>query len=277
MKTEQIEASHSATACDHDFEHIEMQEVQPGILLLKLNRPKVLNALNAQLLKELDQAITALEQDASVRVLLITGEGDKAFAAGADISQMQALSPRAAKAFSHAGMSVFGRLESLPIPVIALVNGYALGGGCELALSCDFILAAEQARFGQPEVTLGVTAGFGGTQRLPRIVGRAMAMELLVSGRLIGAEEALRIGLVNHVYAQQQLLKEGLKLAGQICANSGAAVELTKELVQRGQDLDLDNACAMESGLFGLCFGNFDQREGMTAFVENRKPSFSSR
>lgn len=257
------------------FNNILLDEVKEGTYRLTINRPKVLNALNSEILREMDKALDILAADRSARVLLITGAGLKSFVAGADIEHMSQLSPIEGKAFAEQGMRIFRRLETLDIPVVALVNGYALGGGCELAMSCDFILAAENAKFGQPEVNLGITPGFGGSQRLTRLVGRAMAMELLVTGRTLSAEEALRRGLVNHVYPQQELIERGMDLAAMIASKSGSAIQLTKQLVQRGQDLDLDNACVMESDLFGLSFSTDDRREGMQAFIENRPPVFS--
>ncbi|GGK67153.1 enoyl-CoA hydratase-related protein [Amphritea balenae] len=256
------------------FNNILLEQVRDGVYLLTINRPKVLNALNAQTLEEMNNAVSTVTADKGARVLLITGSGEKAFVAGADIAHMSNLSPLEGKAFAEHGMHLFRRLETLGIPVVALVNGYALGGGCELAMSCDFILASDNAKFGQPEVNLGVTPGFGGTQRLTRLVGTSMAMELLVTGRNMSAEEAMQRGLVNHVYPQPQLLEEGLKLASMIAGKSGTAIQLTKELVQRGQDLDLDNACIMESDLFGLSFSTPDRAEGMAAFLESRKPNF---
>jgi len=257
-----------------NYKNILLAEQQPGVFLLSINRPKVLNALNKATLEEIDRALDELLASDQARVLLLSGSGDKAFVAGADIEFMSHLSPLEGKAFSEQGLSVLRRLETLPIPVIALVNGYALGGGCELAMACDFILASDNARFGQPEVNLGVTPGFGGSQRLTRLVGRAMALELLYTGRMLDADEALQRGLINHSYPQQQLLEEGINLAAKIAAKSRSALQLSKQLVQRGQDLDLDNACVMESDLFGLSFATEDRREGMAAFLENRKPNF---
>ncbi len=257
------------------WQNILLEQHADGICQLTINRPKVLNALNAEILAELDQALNLVAKANDVRVLLITGAGEKAFVAGADIAHMKQLTALEGKYFAEQGMAVFRKLENLPVPVIALVNGYALGGGCELAMSCDFILAAENARFGQPEVNLGVTPGFGGSQRLTRLVGRGMAMELLTTGRMMNADEALQRGLANHVYPQADLLDEGVKLAGQIATKSRTAVQLTKQLVQRGQDLDLDNACVMESDVFGLSFSTPDREEGMAAFLEGRKPEFS--
>jgi enoyl-CoA hydratase len=256
------------------FDNILLEQIKDGIYRLTINRPKVLNALNAKTLEEMNQAISRVISDKSARVLLITGAGKKAFVAGADIAHMSHLTPLEGKAFAEHGMHLFRRLETLNIPVVALVNGYALGGGCELAMSCDFILASENAKFGQPEVNLGVTPGFGGTQRLTRLVGTAMAMELLVTGRTMSADEAMQRGLVNHVHPQDELWDKGLELAEMIAGKSRTAIQLTKELVQRGQDLDLDNACIMESDLFGLSFSTPDRAEGMAAFLENRKPDF---
>lgn len=256
------------------FENVLLEEVKPGVLLLTINRPKVLNALNAATLKDISAALDVVESKDDARVLLVTGAGEKSFVAGADISHMKDFNALEAKAFSEQGMRTFRRMETLHIPAIALVNGYALGGGCELAMSCDFILASDNARFGQPEVNLGVAPGFGGTQRLNRRVGTAFAMELLVSARTMKADEAMQRGLVNHVYPQVELMEEGLKLAELVASKSRSAVQLTKELVQRGQDLDLENACAMETDLFALCFSTEDQKEGMAAFLENRKANF---
>lgn len=257
-----------------NFQNIILDKLQESIYCLTINRPKVLNALNKQTITEMASAIDIVANDNSARVLLITGSGEKSFVAGADIAQMRELTAIQAKSFSAQAMAVFRRLEMLDIPVIGLVNGFALGGGCELAMSCDFVFASQNAKFGQPEVGLGVTAGFGGTQRLPRLVGRAMAMEMLVSGRMLDAQEAMQRGLVNHVYDQSELLDQGLKMAYKICKNGPVAVQLTKELVQRGQDLDLDNACALETNVFGLCFATDEQSEGMNAFLDKRSANF---
>jgi len=270
MSTTQTE-----TTSNQQFANILLELVSDGVYLLTINRPKVLNALNEETLAEMQEAVSAIKADKNARVLLIKGSGKKAFVAGADIEHMSHLTPIQGKAFAEHGMHLFRRLETLDIPVVALVNGYALGGGCELAMSCDFILASDNAKFGQPEVNLGITPGFGGSQRLTRLVGRAMAMELLVTGRSMSAEEGMRRGLVNHVYSQDELLDQGLKLASMIAGKSSSAIQLTKQLVQRGQDLDLDNACVMESDLFGLSFSTPDRTEGMAAFLENRAPDFS--
>jgi enoyl-CoA hydratase len=259
------------------YQNIVLEQPEAGIHLLTVNRPKALNALNGETLDEIAAAVAHVGADASARALLVTGAGEKAFVAGADISQMQSFTSAEAQAFSEKGNRTFRALEMLPVPAIALVNGYALGGGCELAMACDWIIASDRAQFGQPEVNLGVTAGFGGTQRLPRLVGRAMAMELLVTGRMLKAEEALRIGLVNQVVASGELRDKGLEIARTIAAKGPVAVRLTKQIVQRGQDLDLVNACQQEAYAFGLTCATEDQKEGMKAFLEKRPAKFSGR
>jgi len=257
------------------YQDILLEPIEAGVVRLTINRPKVLNALNRATLEEIDQALDLLEADKNTRLLLITGAGDKAFVAGADIEEMRQLSALEAKAFSAFGLDVLRRLENAPFPVIALVNSFALGGGCELAMSCDLILASDNAKFGQPEINLGVTPGFGGSQRLSRLIGKPMALELLYTGRLIGAEEAKKLGLINHIYSQDELMNQGLLLAKQISSKSRIGLKLIKQLVQRGQDLPLDNACIMESDQFGLSFSSPDQTEGMAAFLEKRAPNFN--
>lgn len=256
------------------FKQILLEQKEPGIYLLTINRPQALNALNPETLDEIGAALSEIGREAAARVLLVTGAGDKAFVAGADIRAMRDFTPLEGQALSEQALRVFRRLENLDIPAIALVNGYCLGGGCELALSCDFILAADSALFGQPEVNLGIMAGWGATQRLARLIGRARAMELLVSGRQVRADEAVQIGLANHVYPKDQLLEQGLVLARTIAAKAPLAVQFTKRAVQRGQDVDLENACILESQLFALCFSSADQKEGMTAFLEKRPARF---
>lgn len=259
------------------YQNLLLEQKEPGIYLLILNRPKSLNALNLAVLGELAQAVEEVSQDARARAMLVTGAGDRAFVAGADIVEMQNFSPMEAKAFSEKGLRVFRSLENLPIPVIALVNGYCLGGGCELAMSCDWLLASDKAVFGQPEVNLGITAGFGGTQRLQRLVGRARAMEILVTGRQVKAEEALAIGLVNSVCPAGELWDKGLETARLIASKGPVAVRLTKQTLQRGQDMDLFNACILESDAFGLSFSTEDRKEGIQAFVEKRAARFEGR
>jgi len=259
------------------YANILLDQPESGIYLLTVNRPKALNALNADTLDEIAHAIGEVGKDAGARVLLVTGAGDRAFVAGADIAQMQSFGPAEAQAFSERGNRTFRTLELLPVPAIALVNGYALGGGCELAMACDWIIASERAAFGQPEVNLGVVAGFGGTQRLPRLIGRPMAMELLVTGRIVKADEALRIGLVNRVVAPEKLRDEGLETAKLIAAKGPVAVKLTKQIVQRGLDMDLVNACQQEAYAFALTCVTEDQKEGMRAFLDKRPAKFVGR
>lgn len=259
------------------YVNILLEQPEPSIYLLTVNRPKSLNALNAETLDEIAAAVAEVGKDSGARALLVTGAGEKAFVAGADISQMQDFDSAQAQAFSERGNRTFRAFELLPVPAVALVNGYALGGGCELAMACDWIVASERAQFGQPEVNLGVVAGFGGTQRLMRLVGRAMAMDLLVTGRLIKADEALRIGLVNQVVAPEQLRDKGLEIARMIASKGPVAVRLTKQIVQRGQDLDLANACQQEAYAFGLTCATADQKEGMKAFLEKRPARFTGR
>jgi len=260
-----------------DFENITLSQPEPGIHVLTVNRPKVLNALNPETIADIEAGIAAVEADADARALLVTGAGEKAFVAGADIAAMRDMTGLEGKAFSAQGHRAFRRLELLPVPSIAVVNGFALGGGCELAMSCDWILASERAVFGQPEVNLGILPGFGGTQRLARLVGRARAMELITTGRQVKAEEALEIGLVNRVLPPDDLLEAAMEQARLVAAKGPVAVRAAKESVQRGQDLDLENACALEADLFAVCSATEDKREGMTAFLEKRKAEFRGR
>ena len=257
------------------YQNLLLEQPESGIYVLTVNRPQALNALNAATLDELARAVAQVAADAGARVLLVTGAGDKAFVAGADISEMQQLTAVQAQAFSEQGMQVMHALEALPIPVIALVQGYALGGGCELAMACDWIIAGERAVFGQPEVNLGIPPGFGGTQRLTRLVGRARALELVTTARQIKAEEALAIGLVIQVVPAAELRERGMAIARTIAAKGPVAVRLAKQAVQRGQDLDLANACAYETAAFALAFATTDQQEGMRAFLEKRAAKFS--
>ena len=259
------------------YEMLTLEAPAPGVALLTIDRAKALNALSPQVLRELFSALAAVEESGTTRCLLITGAGSKAFVAGADIAAMSGMSPAEAREFALKGHACMRMLELMPFPVIALVNGYALGGGCELALACDWIIAGENAVFGQPEVNLGICPGFGGTQRLTRLVGKARALELICTGRQIKAEEALRIGLVNKVVAPERLLQEGLDTASVIASKGPVAVKMSKHLVQRGQDLDLANANAMEADVFGFLCATEDKREGMAAFLEKRTADFTGR
>lgn len=245
------------------------------VAVLTINRPKVLNALNGETVRELGEAIEQLERDSEVAVVIITGAGDRAFVAGADIAFMQNLTPMEAREFAIMGQRVLSRIENLSKPVIAAVNGFALGGGCELAMACDIRVASEKARFGQPEVNLGIMAGFGGTQRLPRLVNMGLAKEILFTADMIDAERAKAIGLVNHVVPAEQLLDFCKDLARRIASRGPVAVRLTKEAVNAGTQMDIDRALALEADLFALTFTTRDREEGIAAFLEKRKPQFT--
>lgn len=256
-----------------EYENL-LLERENNIVIVKINRPKFLNALNSTTLAELSQVLDELALDPAVRVVILTGSGDKAFVAGADIAQMRGLNPMDARRFSQLGQNVMSKIESLPQPVIAVVNGFALGGGTELALACDIRIASDKAKFGQPEVTLGLLAGFGGTQRLPRLIGSGRAGEILFTGDLISAEEAYRMGLVNHVYPLESLLQEAIGLARRIASRAPVAVQLTKSAIQHGKNMDLVSGQAYEAEVFGQTFNTEDQKEGCTAFLEKRKAEF---
>ena len=248
-------------------------EKQENIGILTINRPEALNALNSTVIGDLEQAITEVEKDAELGALIITGEG-RSFVAGEQLP----LDVAGGRKWGQRGSALMRRIEKLEIPTIAAVNGFALGGGCELAMSCDIILAAGPnaegkggAKFGQPEVGLGITPGFSGTQRLPRRVGVAKAKELIFSGKQIGAEEAKRIGLVNEVYAAEELLNKAVEMAKSFTANAPIAVKYSKACIDRGMQMDIDNGIALENELFAMCFATEDQKEGMGAFLEKRK------
>jgi enoyl-CoA hydratase len=247
------------------------------VVTLTLNRPDKLNALNEELLTELSRVLRDLARDAAVRCAILTGAGDKAFAAGADIAAMSTMGAVQAKLFAELGHRVGRALESAHFPVIAAVNGFALGGGCELALACDFIYASEKAKLGQPEVNLGVLPGFGGTQLLSRRVGTARAREICMTGDMIGAEEALRIGIVNAVVPSAELLPRVREVAAKIASKGPLAVAGIKRVVVRGADVPLLTANELESTAFAALFGTHDQREGMQAFLEKRPPKFEGR
>jgi enoyl-CoA hydratase len=245
-----------------------------GVVRLTITRPKALNALNSDVLAELETVLGKLVARDDLRAVLITGAGEKAFVAGADIAEMRDKTPEQARVFAGQALRTIKGLETLPVPVVALVNGFCLGGGCELALACDWAVASDNAIFGQPEVGLGVIPGFGGTQRLPRRVGPAMALDLVTTGRKIDAAEALRIGLVNRVMPQAELESYAEELTRQLAGNGPRAVRGAKQAVHDGMDQDLDSALALETSLFALCFAGEEQTEGMSAFVEKRKPNF---
>ena len=248
-------------------------EVDGEVGLLKINRPDRLNALNSEMLDELAAVLEGFGRDESVKVVVITGRG-KAFIAGADIGEMKDMDHRQARVFSRKGQRVLEQIENLEKPVIAAVNGFALGGGCELALACDIRLASEGAMFGQPEVNLGVIPGFAGTQRLARLIGEGRAKELIFTGEIIDAQAALSCGLANKVVPADQLMKEALSLAKKITTKGPLAISLAKTVIHRGLQVDLASGTALEADAFALCFASGQAQEGMTAFLEKRKPNW---
>lgn len=251
-------------------------EKNGNLAIAAINRPEALNALNGTVLEELSRVVAEVEQDSEVRAFILTGEG-RAFVAGADIGEQNALDVASARKFSQFGSSIFRRIEKLEIPTIAAVNGFCLGGGCELAMSFDIILASEKAKFGQPEVGLGITPGFSGTQRLPRRVGVAKAKELLFSGRMITAAEAEKIGLVNAVYPADELMNATMEMAKSFTKNAPVAIKYVKASVDRGMQMDIDGGIALENELYAMCFATEDCKEGLTAFLEKRPAAFKNK
>jgi enoyl-CoA hydratase len=249
-------------------------EKRPPIARITLDRPKALNALNIETLGELAHAVEDLAADAQIRVILLTGSGDRAFAAGADIRELAAIDPGEARAFALRGQGVFRRIETLGKPVIACINGFALGGGCELALACTLRIAAETAKLGQPEVKLGILPGYGGSQRLPRLVGRSAALKLILTGAIIDAQEALRIGLVDEVVPASELTQRAEALALEIAANAPMAIAESINTVDSGLDETLEAALAMEADAFARLAATADKREGTQAFIEKRAPAW---
>lgn len=254
------------------FKHLVIEK-ENKVGVLRINRPEAMNSLNTEVLEELLMAVEQVKNDQDIFVLVITGEG-KAFVAGADISEMSTMDPVQARSFAEAGLKVFREIESMEKPVIAAVNGFALGGGCELAMACDIRIASTKAKFGQPEVGLGVTPGFGGTVRLSRLVGPAKAKELIYTGNIIKADEALGIGLVNSVSEPEELMGAAMEMANKISSNAQLAVRYSKQSINRSFETDVETAMEIERNLFGLCFSTEDQKEGMKAFGEKRKPDF---
>ena len=246
-------------------------EVENGIALLTINRPKALNALNSETLAELNACLAELENNDDVKVVILTGSGEKSFVAGADISEMVNATPAEGRKMGLLAREAFGRLENMPQVTIAAVNGFALGGGCEISMSCDIRVASENAKFAQPECGLGILPGFGGTQRLPRLVGKGRAKELIFTCDMISADEAFRMGLANHVVPQAELIDYCKAMAGRIMKNGPYAVALAKQAINTGSDIDLDSGLKLEANLFGLSFSTADKMEGMTAFLEKRK------
>ena len=249
-------------------------DVEYYIATITISRPDALNAMNKVLVAELKEAMEDCTENDDVGVIVITGSGEKAFVAGADIKAMQKMSGRQALEFSREGQKMTMVIENSPKPVIAVINGFALGGGCEIALACDIRIASENAKFSQPEVALGIIPGWGGTQRLPRLIGKGRAIEMIASGEMIDAEEALRIGLVNHVVPQPELLEKVYTLAKSILKNGPAAVGAALECIHKGFDEHLENGLDIELNTFAELFETDEQREGTTAFVEKRKPNF---
>ena len=259
-----------------ELKHI-LYQVADGIATITVNRAEVMNALSAATVRELDQAFAAAGADADVRVLIVTGAGEKAFVSGADIAELANLDPVEGRRTAEFGQSVLRRLETMGKPSIAAINGYALGGGCELAMACTIRIAAESAKIGLPEVTLGVIPGYAGTQRLPRIVGRGTAMDLILTGRAIEAQEALRVGLVSQVVPVAELMEAARKTALRILRNGPLAVRAAMQSVDHGLDVGFEHGCRMEASLFGLLCATGDMREGLKAFLEKRRADFKGR
>lgn len=251
-------------------------EIKDNYALITLNRPDKLNALNTELFNELNDVITKIELDDNIKLVILTGQGEKAFAAGADIKELNQSDHNSGRLFSQHGSNVMLRLESLKKPVIAAVNGFALGGGCELAMSCHIRFASDNAKFGQPEVNLGILPGYGGTQRLPRLVGVAKALELTISGNMIGADEAKSIGLVNQVYPQAELMEKTLEFANVVLSKGSIAVSASIDAIYQSLNLSPIEGLAYESKLFGEVCGTDDFKEGTSAFLEKRKPNFKN-
>lgn len=259
-----------------EFKNLSLR-IEEGVAIIEINRPKALNALNYETLQELERCVGGIRTNPEAAVVIITGAGEKSFVAGADIVEMSQMSAIEGRDFGRYGQEVFDKVENLPQPVIAAINGFALGGGCELACACDFRYANDSAKFGQPEVGLGITPGFGGTQRLPRLVGTGMGKELLYTGNIIDAQEALRIGLVNKVLPKEELMAEVMTVAKKIRNNAKIAVQLSKIAVNRGIHADMTTGVSYEGEVFGLCFSTDDQKEGMSAFAEKRKAAFKGK
>lgn len=257
-----------------EYSKIKIEHPEEGICVLIIDNPAALNALNTDILNELDAAIKEIAADGNINVLILTGAG-RAFVAGADISEMAGKTAMEGRRFGELGARVFRSLELMPQPVIAAVNGFALGGGCELAMACDIRIASAKAKFGQPEVGLGIIPGFSGTQRLPRLVGPGKARELIYTADVIKADEAMRIGLVEKVVEPEALMDEALVMARKIASKAQLAVRLAKDAINRGMQTDIDTAIALENDLFGLCFSTADQKEGMRAFLAKEAPKFT--
>jgi enoyl-CoA hydratase len=258
------------------LENVKLEK-KNQIAYVTIDRPKVLNALNMATMEELREVFTDLAADRDIRVVILTGGGEKAFVAGADINELQKNNPVEAKAYTHRGQAVLDLIENLGKPVIACINGFALGGGCEIAMACTMRLAGENAKLGQPEVKLGIIPGYGGTQRLPRLVGTGLAMQLLLTGEMITAQEAHRIGLVNEVLPADKLVSRAEEIAAKIIANAPLAIQYCMEAVNQGLNMTLQEGLFLEATLFGICSASEDKKEGTTAFLEKRKANFQGR
>src|SRR5690606_25793208 len=268
--------SHECGTMTDEFRYLKIER-NDGIAVVTANRPEKLNALNAEMIDELDRAFRALAEDADVRGVVVTGAGEKSFVAGADIAELARMGPVDGVQTSRRGQTTFRFIERMSKPVVAAVNGFALGGGLELALACHIRLASENAKFGLPEVKLGIIPGYGGTVRLPRLIGRGRALEMILTGDMIDAQEAYRIGLVNRVCPQAELLAEAERLLRRCIANGPVAIALAIEAVDRTGQMTVDEGLAYESNLFGLLASTEDMREGMNAFLEKRAPNFTGR
>ncbi|MBA3913192.1 MAG: enoyl-CoA hydratase/isomerase family protein [Acidobacteriales bacterium] len=259
-----------------NFQNITLEK-KNSIAYVTINRPKVLNALNMETMEELRGAFHDIKNDAGVRVVIVTGAGEKSFIAGADIAELSKHNAVEGKEYTHRGQSVLNLIENLGKPVIACINGFALGGGCELAMACTMRLASENAKLGQPEVKLGVVPGYGGTQRLPRLVGKGLAMQILLAGEMLTAQEAYRIGLVNEVTPAAELIPRAEAIAQKIIANAPLAVQYAMEAVNKGMEMTLQEGLYVEATLFGVCCATEDKKEGTTAFLEKRPPQFKGK
>mmetsp|Transcript_450 Transcript_450/g.262 ORF Transcript_450/g.262 Transcript_450/m.262 type:complete len:264 (+) Transcript_450:104-895(+) len=258
------------------YENIIFEEKE-GITTIVFNRPKALNALNSSLLKEFSEALDKIEDNEDIRILILTGAGNKAFVAGADITELAKCDVLSGKIFAKIGQAAINKLQKLSIPVIAAVNGYALGGGCEIAIASDFIYASQDAMFGLPEITLGLIPGFGGTQRLPRQIGKNMAKEMIFTGKMISADKAKEIGLVNKIVSPDTLMEEVLKTAKSISSKGKVSLRAAKESINYGMETDSKTGCKFEIDAFALCIASEDAKEGTSAFLEKRKPTFKGR
>lgn len=257
-------------------EVVKLEKIEK-ILIVKISRPEALNALNKEVLNSLEEVLEKAKEDTEIRGIIITGEGEKAFVAGADIKEFSNYTPLEAKIMSERGQKLFSKIENFKKPILAAINGFALGGGCELALACHIRIASRGAKFGQPEVNLGIIPGYGGTQRLPRIVGLGRALELILSGKMIDAEEAYRIGLVNKVVEMQDLMEESKKILNQIIEKGPIALELALESVISGMEMTKEEGLKLERTNFAISFSTEDMKEGVKAFIEKRKPEFKGK